>query len=239
MSAKILPLELKDASLEVDGNTLLNGLSVTFAVGPLTVIMGPNGAGKSLMLRLCHGLIQPTSGTIIWHGAGRSWPAREQAMVFQKPVMLRRSVAANVAYPLKLRGVPAAQRRDLAMRALERTGMTDQARKPAWVLSGGEQQKLAIARAWVLEPQVLFLDEPTASLDPAGTREVEDLIRAVHDAGTKVIMTSHRTDQVRRLATEVLFLHKGRLIESGEATAFLDSPSSREARAYLAGELLV
>lgn len=235
----ILPVELRDLSLSIGGKTLIDGISATLAAGPLTLIMGPNGAGKSLLLRLCHGLIKPTSGSIVWHGAPSHWPVREQAMVFQKPVMLRRSVAANVAYPLKLRGMGRAEREPLVREALARTGLAELARTNAWVLSGGQQQRLAIARAWVLDPQILFMDEPTASLDPAGTRDVEALIRAVHEAGTKVVMTSHRTDQVRRLASEVLFLHKGRLIEAGPADAFLRRPQSAEARAYLAGELLV
>jgi tungstate transport system ATP-binding protein len=239
MSASILPLELHDVSLEIGGTTLIDRVSAKFSSGPLTLVMGPNGAGKSLLLRLCHGLIQPTSGVIAWHGSPPHWPVHEQAMVFQKPVMLRRSAAANVAYPLKLRGMTRAERDRRVQDALERTGLTDVARTPAYVLSGGQQQRLAIARAWVLEPQILFLDEPTASLDPAGTRDVEALITAVHEGGTKVVLTSHRVDQVRRLATEVLFLHKGRLIEAGPADSFLDAPKSAEARAYLAGELLV
>jgi len=232
----ILPLELDSVTLRVDGRNLIDNVSVTFEHGPLTLVMGPNGAGKSLLLRLCHGLIDPTAGQIRWRGTN---PREGQTMVFQKPVVLRRSVQANVEYPLKLRGISADERREKAEEALRKTGLVDLARTSARVLSGGEKQKLAIARAWVLEPQVLFLDEPTANLDPTGTRDVEELIRAVHAAGTKIIMTSHRADQVRRLATEVVFLHRGRLIETGPADAFLDNARTAEARAYLAGELLV
>ncbi len=239
MSGRILPLALEGVTLKIDGRRLIDKITLTLDAGPLTVVMGPNGAGKSLLMRLCHGLIKPTKGSITWQGSPGVWPGERQTRVFQKPVVLRRSVLANVEYPLKLRGVDANERKVRAREALERTGLGDIAMSPARVLSGGEQQKLAIARAWAMEPEVLFLDEPTANLDPAGTRDVEDLVRAVHGAGTKIIMTSHRTDQVRRLASEVVFIHKGRLIEKGPADAFLDTPQSAEARAYLSGELLV
>jgi len=233
----LLPLTLDDIRLERDGQWLIDGISLDFEAGPLSVIVGPNGAGKSLLLRLCHGLIDPTSGHVGW-AVSRDLPG-VQAMVFQKPVLLRRPVLANVEYPLKLRGVPRPKRRARALEALELTGLTAFAERSARVLSGGEQQRLAIARAWVLEPEVLFLDEPTASLDPAATREVERLIRRIHAAGTKIIMTSHRLDQVRRLADEVLLLLRGRVVERAAAGRFFDDPQTREARAFIAGELVI
>lgn len=237
--SRILPLEISNAGYQADGQRLLDNISVTVDAGPLTMIVGPNGAGKSLLLRLCHGLISPESGQVKWHGSDPSNAAMHQAMVFQRPVVLRRSVMANVEYALKLRGVPARERRDRARDALERTGISALANRRADVLSGGEQQKLALARAWTLEPEVLFLDEPTASLDPASTRDVESLIGAIHEAGTKVIMTSHNIGQVRRLADEVIFLTAGQIVETGTTIDFLSAPRSEQARAYLAGELFV
>jgi tungstate transport system ATP-binding protein len=178
MPEAILPLSLSGVSYEAQGQRLIDGLSIVFAAGPRSIVLGPNGAGKSLLLRLCHGLLRPTSGRVAWAGAGDrakdgAEVARHQAMAFQRPVLLRRSALANVTYPLALRGVPRKRRKERALAALERAGLADLAQRPARVLSGGEQQRLALARAWVLEPQVLFLDEPTANLDPGATRRIE------------------------------------------------------------------
>ena len=237
-STSILPLEFYRVSFEAGGKRLIKDLSCIFAAGPSTVILGPNGAGKSLLLRLCHGLLKPSAGQIIWHGAEGRDPSAHQAMVFQRPVMLRRSVAANVDYALALRGVPRRQRRDLVAESLKETGLARLAHHPARVLSFGEQQRLALARAWALMPQVLFLDEPTANLDPAATYTVERVITAIHAAGTQVIMTTHDLAQARRLADEILFLHRGRLLEKGPADAFFARPRNDLARAFLRGELL-
>jgi tungstate transport system ATP-binding protein len=233
----ILPLALKELRYQPGPDLLIEDITAAFAPGPISVIMGHNGAGKSLLLKLCHGLIAPSAGTIDWNGVPEDQARLEQAMVFQKPVMLRRSVAANIDYPLKLRKLPAGTRKTRVEQALTDAGLTRLADRYAPLLSGGEQQKLALARAWALKPQVMLLDEPTASLDPAATKDVEQLIRAIHGAGTKVIMTSHLIGQVKRLADEVLFLHAGRLVETGPAAKLLARPKSAQARAYLAGEL--
>lgn len=238
MAIPILPLSFDDVSFSVGGTALIHGLSFTLASGPRTVILGPNGAGKSLTLRLCHGLLQPTSGAVRWSGPGARDTPRRQAMVFQNPVMLRRSALANVVYALALNGVPRAQREAWAEQALGRVGLAAIARRPARSLSTGEQQRLALARAWALEPEVLFLDEPTASLDPAATRAIEQAIDGVHQSGAKVVMTTHDLGQAHRLADDVLFLHHGRLVESGPAADFFAAPRSREAAAFLQGELL-
>jgi tungstate transport system ATP-binding protein len=234
----VLPFRADGLCFAAAGNLLINDLSFTLGAGPRTIILGPNGAGKSLLLRLCHGLIVPTAGTLSWSGVNGTAARRAQAMVFQRPVMLRRSVAANVDYALALRRIPRAERRERIDEALARTGLRDFARRQARVLSFGEQQKLALARAWAVEPQVLFLDEPTASLDPAATRAVEAIIGAIHAAGTKIVMTTHDLGQARRLGDEILFLNKGKLIEKAPATRFFDAPESTEAKAFLRGDLL-
>ncbi len=238
-TASILPLELEGVRFDAGGQALIHDLSARFGPGPRSIVLGPNGAGKSLLLRLCHGLLRPSRGTITWAGARARDTRRRQAMVFQRPVLLRRSALANVAYPLALRGLPRGERRARAARALERAGLAGLAGRPARVLSGGEQQRLAIARAWVTEPEILFLDEPTSSLDPAATRAVEELILMIHAAGTKIVMTTHDLGQARRLADEVLFLHGGRLIERGPAEAFFAAPGTPEAAAFIRGDLLV
>ncbi|HXH02853.1 MAG TPA: ATP-binding cassette domain-containing protein [Candidatus Competibacteraceae bacterium] len=229
---------LRGVGYRVNGKVLLADISFTLQAGGASFILGPNGAGKSLLLRLCHGLLVPSGGEIRWQGPAAAEAPRHQTMVLQHPVLLSRSVAANVDYALRLRGLPRALRHARVAEALQRVGLLPLARRPARVLSGGEKQRLALARAWALRPQVLFLDEPTASLDPAATRAVEEVIRDIRDQGIKVVMTSHDLAQARRLADEVLFLHHGRLLEQAAAQAFFSEPRSAEGRAFLRGELL-
>lgn len=234
----ILPLVLDGVSFEIGGMRLIKDLNCAFDTGPRTVIIGPNGAGKSLFLRLCHGLLEPSAGAVRWTGPDGADPAAAQAMVFQRPVMLRRSVAANVDYALRLRGHGKPARAAIINEALGRCGLRRLKNNPARVLSFGEQQKLALARAWALKPQVLFLDEPTASLDPAATHAVEEIVQAIHDEGARIIMTTHDLGQARRLADEVIFLHRGRMLERAPAAQFFTRPENDLARAFVKGELL-
>lgn len=239
-SPSILPLRIESLCFAANGERLIDGITARLEAGPRTVILGHNGAGKSLLLRLCHGLLAPSGGRAVWsdHELGDGWVRRRQAMVFQHPVVLRRSVRANVAYGLALAGVSWRERRKQVQEALAEVGLAELADRPARTLSGGERQRLALARAWALHPEVLLLDEPTASLDPAATRAVEAVIAAFDIAGTKIIMTTHDLAQARRLADEVLFLHKGRLLEHAPARAFFELPRTPEGRAYVAGELV-
>ncbi len=234
----ILPLCLRDIGFRAGGKTLLEGITLTVEPGSRTLILGPNGAGKSLLLRICHGLLAPGAGRLEWAGDRGVNIRRSQAMVFQRPVLLRRTVAANVAYALAVQGVPRRTRAGRVAEALAQVGLGDLARRPARVLSGGEQQRLALARAWALRPDVLFLDEPSASLDPAAVRLIEEIILGIHRAGTTIVMISHDLGQARRLADRVLFLHHGRLVEDTPAASFFERPETPEARAFLAGELL-
>jgi len=234
----LLPLVLDRVSYAVNGTALIHELNLTLSAGSRTVILGPNGAGKSLALRLCHGLLKPTAGRVRWAGAFTGDPMRRQAMVFQRPVMLRRSALANVAYGLKLAGMGRTERTDRARSMLDRVGLLGLADRPARSMSGGEQQRVALARAWALQPEVLFLDEPTASLDPAASRAVEAIIQAIHEAGTKIVMTTHNLGQARRLADEILFLDRGRLVERTAANRFFSAPATPEARAFLREESL-
>jgi tungstate transport system ATP-binding protein len=237
----ILPLEVHGLVYERGGQRLIDGVDLRLEEGPCTVIMGPNGAGKSLLLRLLHGLLEPTAGQISWGGraAGIREVTRRQAMVFQRPVLLRRSAAANVSYAMRVHRVPGAERRERLASVLEAARLTHLARRPARVLSGGEQQRLVIARALSICPEVLFLDEPTANLDPASTLAVEDLIRQAGRAGTKLVLVTHDLGQARRLADEVVFMHLGRVLEQTAASRFLDRPVSDAARFYLEGRLLL
>jgi tungstate transport system ATP-binding protein len=225
-------LRLHDVAFAVNGRALLGPIAADVAERRLLVVLGPNGAGKSLLLRLCHGLIMPSAGSV------DAPPRRAEAMVFQRPVLLRRSVLANVAYALALAGSRGAERHRRALAALDQFGLGALAKQPARTLSGGEQQRLALARAWSVKPAVLFLDEPTSALDPAATDAVEQAIRTFHAAGTTVMMTTHDLGQARRLAQAVWFLAQGKLVEQASAETFFTIPTSREARAFLSGELM-
>ena len=231
----ILPLEARGLGFAAGSLRILSGIDLTIAGGAPTVILGPNGAGKSVLLRLLHGLLAPTEGEVRWAGAGGH---RRQAMVFQRPVLLRRSALANVLYPLRLAGVPAAERAVRAAQALDLVGLAGLADRPARRLSGGEQQRLALARAAATQPEILFLDEPCASLDPGATAAVEEIIAALAARGTKIVMTTHHLGQARRLAGEVAFLHGGRVLEQGPAEPFFAGPLTAEAAAFLRGDLL-
>lgn len=233
----LLPLETRGLGFERDSRQLVDRIDLTLTSGGLTVVMGPNGAGKSLLLRLLHGLIAPSAGEIRWAGAPMTAAVRaRQGMVFQRPVLLRRSVAANIDFALGLRAIASIERRDAL---LEQVGLLDQAKQPARLLSGGEQQRLALVRALALEPEVLFLDEPTASLDPASVLTIEKVVGIARKNGTKVIFVTHDLAQARRLADEVVFLHRGRLMEHSPADRFFDGPASDVARAYLEGRIVV
>jgi len=209
-------------------------LDLTLEAGASTIILGANGAGKSVLMRLMHGLLAPSTGRVVWSTDG---PRRRQAMVFQRPVMLRRSALANVVYALDAAGVPVGQQARLAREALQEVGLSHVAGRAARVLSGGEQQRLALARAWALHPEVLFLDEPTANLDPGATREIEAIIKAFDVAGTKIVMSTHNLGQARRLGDEVIFLHQGRVAERAPIDRFFPQPDSPEAAAFVKGEL--
>jgi len=226
-----LPLVLRDTGFSAGGVEILHDLSLAIAAGPPTIVLGPNGAGKSVLLRLCHGLLSPAAGEI---RAGGNSPSTERtALVFQRPVMLRRTALANVAYAIGRKGA-----RERAAALLERVGLSHLARRPARKLSGGEQQRVALARAWARDPEILFLDEPTASLDPAATRAVEDIVAEIASQGVKIVMATHDLGQARRLAGDIVFLHKGRILEHTPAEDFFAAPKTPQAAAFLRGDLL-
>lgn len=227
----ILPLRLDQVSLQLDGRLVLDKISFSLPKGGITVLLGANGAGKSLLLRLCHGLLAPSEGHILWADT-----APAHAMVFQKPVMLRRSVRHNLAFAQTSFALET--HKAWLEAALLRFGLQELADAPARRLSGGEQQRLALARAWIQHPQVLFLDEPTAPLDPAATRQIEELLEMLAREGTTLVLATHDVRQARRLAQKVLFLHAGCLVEDTPAETFFTTPQTALAKAYLRGDLL-
>lgn len=233
----LMPLQATGLSLTIGNRRILDDIDLTLFGGTLTVVMGPNGAGKSLLLQLLHGLRAPSGGMIHWGGMPMSERVRRrQAMVFQKSVLLRRSVAANIDFVLSLRGPGDRKRRN---EILEDVNLLDCAGQPARLLSGGEQQRLALGRALAMDPAVLFLDEPTASLDPTSTLLIEQIVLDVHRRGTKIIFVTHDIGQARRLADDVVFLHRGRLVEHTPTGRFFSTPSSDAARAFLDGRIVL
>ena len=231
-----LPIAASAVDVARGDTQVLQGVDVLIERGTRTFILGENGAGKSTLLRVLHGLIAPTRGTVTW-GGDTSRPPR-QAMVFQRPVLLRRSAAGNVRHALKLAGVRGSSAQRCIEHALAHVGLAALAKRPARVLSGGEQQRLALARAWALAPDVLFLDEPTASLDPPSARAVEAIVNDIHALGTTIVMTTHHLAQAKRLADSVVLLQAGRVAEHTAAAQFFSEPCSAYGRAFLDGERL-
>ncbi|HEY7665555.1 MAG TPA: ATP-binding cassette domain-containing protein [Xanthobacteraceae bacterium] len=233
-----LPILLEEVSVVADGVTILDRVSLALAAGPPTVLIGPNGAGKTTLLRLVMGLVTQACGRVTW-GSREHAAGTHRAIVFQRPTMLRRSAGGNIRYALAAAGVARAKRASRLDELATLVGLAGLRERPARKLSGGEQQRLALARALAKQPEILLLDEPTASLDPAATKAMEDVIRAVAARGIKVVMSTHDLGEAKRLAGEIVFMHRGRVLESGPAAAFFDAPRSEEARRFIAGELLV
>ncbi|MEZ5524462.1 MAG: ATP-binding cassette domain-containing protein [Pseudomonadales bacterium] len=226
-------LTLDRVNLAINGTALLKGLNLTLEKGSFTVVLGPNGAGKSLFLRLCHGLLAPSSGQLSWE----SGQVPAQTMVFQKPVMLRRSAKDNIVYALRNR--PKAERDERAREALKWAGLEDLSGRLATVLSGGQQQRLAIARAWALQPEILFLDEPTSSLDPGACDFVEAHVRAMHESGIQILMSTHNLAQARRLAQQIIYIDGGRVLAQQPVEDFFTRPACREAYEFIRREFVI
>jgi len=233
-----LPILLDEVSVLARGNPILSGVSLAISPGTPTVLIGPNGSGKTTLLRVLMGLVRPASGRLLRGGREGVSPAR-CSIVFQRPAMLRRSAAGNIRYALAAAGFQRSLRNAHCVELLALVGLSGLAGQPARRLSGGEQQRLALARALAKYPVVLFLDEPTASLDPAATKGVEDVIRDVSEHGIKVVMATHDLGEARRLAGEIVLLHRGGVVEAGDAISFFMAPRTDAAKKFLSGELLI
>jgi tungstate transport system ATP-binding protein len=232
-----LPIRLENARIEARGMPILDDVSLTIEAGAPTILLGPNGSGKTTLLRAITGLVPLIRGRLTWDGSSK--PAERRAIVFQRPVMLRRSAAANVRFGLASVGVPRQNRGRRISELLAMVGLAGLETRPARRLSGGEQQRLALARALARDPVVLCLDEPTASLDPFATKAVEDVVRSIAAGGVKVIVATHDLGQAKRLGGDAVLLHKGRVVETGPVSEFLTTPRSDAAKRFIAGDLLV
>ncbi|MGH7879347.1 MAG: energy-coupling factor ABC transporter ATP-binding protein [Candidatus Binataceae bacterium] len=233
-----LPIALEQVSVTANAVTLLDNVNLLLAPGAPTVLIGPNGSGKTTLLRIAMGLLPPSSGRVTWGGRGIDAPSR-RAFVFQRPMTFRRSVAGNIHYALRAARVPSELHAARFEELLSLVGLKGTGDRPAPRLSGGEQQRLALARALARDPTVLFLDEPTASLDPASTKAFEDVIQAIIARGIKIVMSTHDLGEARRLAGEIVLLHKGRVVETGPASGFFKKPQTAEAATFISGDLLV
>jgi len=225
---------LNNVSFSINGTELLKDLNLSLEKGSFNVVLGPNGSGKSLFLRLCHGLLQPDNGQLNWNGSQTLPP---QTMVFQKPVMLRRSAKENIMYAL--RNCPKGERAERAQQALKWAGLERLSGRMATVLSGGQQQRLAIARAWALKPEILFLDEPTASLDPGACDYVEEHVKAMHESGIQVLMSTHNLAQARRLAQQIIYIQDGRIMAHQPVEEFFTQPACDEAYEFIRREFVI
>lgn len=236
-TTSILPLNVNGVSVRRNEKYLLDGVSLKFSPEGFTIIMGPNGSGKTTLLRLLHGLERPRDGTVNWT-IPQDETRDKQTFVFQTPIMLRRTVLNNLLYPLIVANFSKSEAFTQAGDWLAKISMKDKANIDAHQLSGGERQKLAVARALISEPQVLFLDEPTTNLDGVSTREIETILNTASSSGTRIIMSTHDIGQAKRLATDVVFLNQGRVCETGSAPKFFETPKSLEAKAFLRGDIV-
>ena len=233
----LFPLTVRGAATSRRGRTLVGPVDLTLDGQGACVVIGPNGSGKTTLLRLLHGAARCTRGDIRW-ACPTDEARHHQAFVFQRPVMLRRSVLDNIAYPLRMRGQSRSQAQERASQWAARVGLGDALTRPASVLSGGEQQKLALARALIIDPKLVFLDEPCAALDGRATREIENVLHKAKAAGTRLILSTHDMGQARRLGDQVVFLLRGQVHETGPAQAFFDAPQTPQARAFLNGDIV-
>lgn len=231
----MFPIRIRDVRFRPNGRPVLDGVDLELGDEGITMVLGPNGAGKSVLLRTLCGLITPSAGTIDWGGTAGSGAG--VTMVFQHPMMLRASVLENVAIALKPHRVARHERHSRAEAVLERVGLAGRRADSARHLSGGEQQRLALARAWLTKPRLLLLDEPTASLDPSATAEVERIVREIRTDGTRILMATHNLGQATRLGDDVVFMSAGKVREHAPVQRFFSRPASEDARLFIQGEL--
>ncbi|MGB7319090.1 MAG: ATP-binding cassette domain-containing protein [Planktotalea sp.] len=237
MVERALTISLKDVRVTRRRKTILGPISLDLGEQGFTIVLGPNGAGKTTFLKTLHGVERVTSGTVEW-SLPKEQARQAQAYVFQNPIMLRRTVRQNLAFPLQLLGKPKTEILPEVEKWAERIGLRDVLDRPAPRLSGGEKQKLALGRALIRDPKVLFLDEPCANLDGASTREIEELLLNSFRAGTRIVMTTHNLGQARRLAGDVVFLLNGQLHEQGLAPRIFDAPQMAETKSFFQGDIV-
>ena len=233
----LTPIQFVDLSVVLGQKIILDKINCKIKSNSITAVLGPNGAGKSIFLQTINGLVSIQSGRLTFNSMQNNQEIREQqAMVFQTPVLLRRTVMANMQFVSNLRNKKSSQ---LLKNLLDKVGLEGSEEKPARLLSGGEKQRLSMARALIVNPNLLLLDEPTANLDPYSLNLIEDLVLEENSIGKTVIFTTHDMSQAKRLATDVIFLNKGKVLEQTVSKTFFKKPKTFEAQKYINGEILI
>jgi tungstate transport system ATP-binding protein len=235
---QFLPLIAKDITYEVDGAKLIKGINLEIRSGGSTIILGHNGSGKSLLLKLLHGVIMPSSGQVTWNNNIPTTYQYWRTFLLQTPTFFKQTVQYNIEFVLRIAGIPASEQKTRCQQALEICGLSAKSHRNTHSLSGGELQKLSLARAWVLKPSVVLLDEPTVALDPPSVFGFENIIHQFKQSDTKVIMTTHDLAQAKRLADEIIFIEAGKVIEQSQAGKFFSGPQSSQAQNFISGELV-
>jgi len=233
----LTPIQFKDLSVILGQKIILDKINCKIKSNSITAVLGPNGAGKSIFLQTINGLFSVQSGRLTFNLMEINQEIRkQQAMVFQNPVLLRRTVIANLQFISNLRNKESNR---LLKKILSKVGLEGYEKKPARLLSGGEKQRLSMARALIINPNLLLLDEPTANLDPYSLKLIEDLVLEENSIGKTIIFTTHDMSQAKRLATDVIFLNKGKVLEQTISKTFFKSPKTLEAQKYINGEILI
>ena len=234
----MFPLRVTDVKINIKSKRLIGPINLEIEQNGISILLGANGSGKTTLLEALHGLRKLSSGKVEWN-ISNSQAAAEQAFVFQSPIMLRRTVAENLAFPLKVRRLSKLTTTTEVMMWAKKIGLEDKIKQQAMLLSGGEMQAIAVARALITKPKMLFLDEPTASLDGATKKAIEDILLSASSNGTKILMSTHDLGQLKRLAKDIIFLHNGIVEAHCSKEEFLTKPASKAAKQFLAGDIVL
>ena len=234
----MFPLRVTDVKINIKSKRLIGPINLEIEQNGISILLGANGSGKTTLLEALHGLRKLSAGKVEWN-TSNSQAAAEQAFVFQSPIMLRRTVAENLAFPLKVRRLSKLTTTTEVMMWAKKIGLEDKIKQQAMLLSGGEMQAVAVARALITKPKMLFLDEPTASLDGATKKAIEDILISASSNGTKILMSTHDLGQLKRLARDIIFLHNGIVEAHCSKEEFLTKPPSKAAKQFLAGDIVL
>jgi tungstate transport system ATP-binding protein len=234
----MFPLRVTDVKVNIKRKRLIGPINLEIEQNGISILLGANGSGKTTLLEAIHGLKKLSSGKVEWT-ISHNLAAAEQAFVFQSPIMLRRTVAENLTFPLKVRGLSKSTATKEAIIWAKKIGLEEKIKQQAVLLSGGEMQAIAVARALITKPKMLFLDEPTASLDGATKKAIEDILISASSNGTKILMSTHDLGQAKRLAKDIIFLHNGIVEAHCYKEEFLTEPPSKAAKQFLAGDIVL
>ena len=234
----MFPLRVSDIQINIKSKRLIGPINLQIEQNGISILLGANGSGKTTLLEALHGLRKLSAGKVEW-AISHTLAAKEQTFVFQSPIMLRRTVSENLAFPLKVRQISKSVANAEVMMWAKKIGLEHKTKQQAVLLSGGEMQAIAVARALITKPKMLFLDEPTASLDGATKKTIEDILISASNDGTKIMMSTHDLGQAKRLAKDIVFMHNGIVEAHCSKEKFLTEPPSKAAKQFLAGDIVL